>query len=110
MMVTNPDICSTQLIVGGAAGHSWNDDNVCRQCGGTAMDSHSAFARRLESLINAHSEENGSDTPDFILAQYMLGCLSTWNDAVKRREKWYGRKAETIGLTGPIPGSKVLKP
>lgn len=92
MMVTDPDICSKQLILGGSAGHSWNGDNICRQCGGTPMDSHSTFARRLQSLINAHSEENGSDTPDFILARYLLSCLSAWNDAVKRREKWYGRE------------------
>ena len=89
----NIDICSTQLIVGGAAGHAWDEKGVCGRCGATMPDRHTAFAQRLEALINAHSQENGSDTPDFILAQYLLGCLAVWNDAVKRREKWYGREA-----------------
>lgn len=50
------------------------------------------FAKDLESLINRHSQENGSDTPDFILAQYLLGCLAAWNAAVTHREVWYGRR------------------
>ena len=33
------------------------------------------FERELESLINRFSKENDSNTPDFILAQYLLGCL-----------------------------------
>ena len=35
--------------------------------------------------------ENGSNTPDFMLAQYLLGCLEAFNIAVTTREKWYGR-------------------
>lgn len=49
------------------------------------------FERELESLINRYSKENGSNTPDFILAQYLLGCLTVWNTCVTEREKWYGR-------------------
>lgn len=49
------------------------------------------FRSSLEHLINSHSRENGSDTPDFILAEYLHDCLDAWDRAVKRREKWYGR-------------------
>lgn len=49
------------------------------------------FAQELESLINRFSQENGSNTPDFILAQYLLACLLAWNESVTAREKWYGR-------------------
>jgi len=49
------------------------------------------FAQELERLINQHSRENGSDTPDFILADYMENCLISYNAAVNAREKWYGR-------------------
>ena len=49
------------------------------------------FERELETLINRYSQENGSNTPDFILAQFLLGCLAAWNAAVQRREEWYGR-------------------
>lgn len=54
----------------------------------------SEFERELETLINRHSKENGSDTPDFILAKYLRTCLDNFNIAVKEREKWYGREKE----------------
>lgn len=50
------------------------------------------FQRELESLINQHSVENGSGTPDFILANYLKGCLDVFNSAVLRRDEWYGTK------------------
>lgn len=50
------------------------------------------FEKELESLINRHSQENASNTPDFILAQYILSCLLAFNTAVQQRETWYGRE------------------
>lgn len=49
------------------------------------------FNRELTSLLNRYSKENGSDTPDFILANYLIGCLRTFNYTQNAREKWYGR-------------------
>lgn len=46
----------------------------------------------LEGLLNSCCMENGSDTPDSILALYMLDCLSAFDKAVRLREAWYGRK------------------
>ena len=51
----------------------------------------SAFECELSKLLNEHSQENGSNTPDFILAAYLLSCLKAWNASVMWREKWYGR-------------------
>ena len=51
------------------------------------------FEKELESLINRHSKENEANTPDFILAQYIAGCLLAFNTAVQQRETWYGRDA-----------------
>lgn len=48
-----------------------------------------SFEQELQRLINSHSQENGSDTPDFILAQYMQNCLTNFNIAVNARTKWY---------------------
>ena len=45
----------------------------------------------LAAVLNSASAENGSDTPDFILAQYLLGCLQAWDTAIQARNKWYGR-------------------
>lgn len=47
------------------------------------------FLRELEALINSHSIENESNTPDFILAQYIAGCLKAWNFATQARDAWF---------------------
>lgn len=57
-----------------------------------------SFQRELEQLLNAHSMENGSNTPDFILAEYMRTCLKAFNTASRAREAWYGKEL-TIGGT-----------
>jgi hypothetical protein len=64
----------------------------------------------IASLINRHCAENGSDTPDFILGQYLLGCLTLFDATVRRREQWYGRGAgngaaipASTGMDGPAP-------
>jgi hypothetical protein len=47
------------------------------------------FAHALSSLINSYCKESGSNTPDFILAEYLEGCLNTFNAAVNQRTNWY---------------------
>lgn len=51
-----------------------------------------SFRDRLEELINTHSRENGSNTPDHILADYLTGCLDVFDAAVIARERWYGAR------------------
>ena len=46
---------------------------------------------RLAALLNEFSEENESCTPDFILAEFLIGCLDAHSLATNRREVWYGR-------------------
>jgi hypothetical protein len=53
-----------------------------------------SFRSELQTLINRHSKENGSNTPDFILADYLVGCLNLFDVIVQSREKWYGREEE----------------
>jgi len=50
------------------------------------------FKEELVVVLNRHSAENSSDTPDFVLAEYMLLCLEAFDKAVRRREAWYGRE------------------
>lgn len=47
------------------------------------------FRKKIENLINIYSLENGSDTPDFILAQYLVDCLKSFDKALQSREDWY---------------------
>lgn len=49
------------------------------------------FERELRDLINRHSRESASNTPDEILAEYIEDSLAAFNRAVQRREVWYGR-------------------
>ena len=44
----------------------------------------------LAAVLNRHSAESASDTPDFILAEYLLGCLDIYNKTVRLREDWHG--------------------
>ena len=54
------------------------------------------FGRALQELINSYSMENGSNTPDFVLADYVKDVLHLFNQTVNRREEWYGRKADRV--------------
>ena len=49
-----------------------------------------SFEKKLSNLINCYSLERGSDTPDFILAQYLNDCLQAYNKAVSQRGGWLG--------------------
>jgi hypothetical protein len=48
------------------------------------------FRDELETLINRHSVENGSNTPDFMLAGFLNSCLDAFDHTVRERDKWYG--------------------
>ncbi len=56
----------------------------------------SEFRKELESLINKKSKENGSDTPDFILVEYLNDCLTAFDKATTARTKWYGKGRDPI--------------
>ena len=49
------------------------------------------FYNELASLLNKYSRENRSNTPDFILANYLTECLKTFDSITNQREKFYGR-------------------
>lgn len=58
-----------------------------------------SFRAELEQLINKHSMENGSDTPDFLLADFLWNCLNIFDHTIRNREAWYGRD-ESSGQAG----------
>jgi len=51
-----------------------------------------SFRDQLKSLINLNSMENYSDTPDYILADYLHGCLQAFDKAVLKRRDWHSRE------------------
>jgi hypothetical protein len=49
------------------------------------------FKEELQNLINRFYRESGSNTPDFILADYLSHALEAFDKAVLERDNWYGR-------------------
>lgn len=56
----------------------------------------------IEQAINRVSAENGSNTPDFILADFLVSCIAAFDRATQERERWYGCQH--------TPGSGLGKP
>ena len=65
------------------------------------------FRTQLERLINSCSMENGSNTPDFVLATFMAECLAAFDKATNRREEWCGRHPNLIG---DVPAPEASSP
>lgn len=51
-------------------------------------DKENTFRKELQNLINCHSMENQSKTPDFILAEYLTSCLAAFDHAVNLRTRF----------------------
>lgn len=47
------------------------------------------LSQELSRVLNGH--ENASNTPDFILADFLRDVLGAWDRAVQARAAWYGR-------------------
>jgi hypothetical protein len=46
------------------------------------------FEKELQHLLNRFSKESESNTPDFILAEYLNNCLIAYNKALQKRENY----------------------
>ena len=55
----------------------------------TADKEAETIKKELSDVINKHCKENDSDTPDYLLAQYLMGCLDNYAQTVKARDKWF---------------------
>ena len=54
------------------------------------MRDERTLEERISEELNKCSAENTSNTPDFILAEYLIECLNTFNFITKKRDRWYG--------------------
>lgn len=55
----------------------------------SAKTKESKFRFDLANLLNRYNKESQSNTPDFILASYLIASLTAFNAAVKARADWY---------------------
>lgn len=61
-------------------------------------DCATGIADDIRSALNRRSRENVSNTPDFLLAEYMLACLSAYEVATMARDQFYA--------INPRPGAR----
>lgn len=62
-----------------------------------------SFLTELSALLNSRSAENGSDTPDFILAEFLLASLRAFDQGVRDRTRWYSRPSPWIACKDRMP-------
>lgn len=83
-------------------------DETDRPPDASPSDREVGFRNSLTRLLNRCSRENGSDTPDFILADFLARCLSAFDETLQQREKWYGRKVPA--MADPAPPAEIVRP
>lgn len=62
------------------------------------VEKESEFEKELGHLLNKHSAENESGTPDFILAMFLAAQLDIFNQTIKNRAAWRGESVELPAL------------
>jgi len=59
-----------------------------------AIQDRTIFRVELEALINKHSIESLTGTPDFVLADYLIDSLDAFQRLQTRRKAWYADESE----------------
>jgi len=59
------------------------------------------FYSKLIELINCHSLENGSNTPDYVLAEFLMHALEAFDSAVVKRGLFYNDPEISKTEVGP---------
>ena len=53
------------------------------------MKDYKRIRDEFRDIINKYSLEGYSNTPDFILADYLIQSLDNFNNTTVRRQEWY---------------------
>lgn len=65
----------------------------------------------IAAVLNSHSRENQSNTPDFILARVMVDALAAFERASTHRETWFGQALSINPGDAPwVPDSTPVGP
>lgn len=51
------------------------------------------FKEELETLLNCHSIDSETETPDFILAQFLIDTIDAYSKVRDQTDRWKGREA-----------------
>lgn len=69
-------------------------DNTSETVSNSKLPALNNFQKELTVLINKYSLENNSNTPDFILAEYLIACLQNYELAIMAREIWFNNEID----------------
>lgn len=48
-----------------------------------------SLAEEIRQVLNRASRENESNTPDYLLAEYLMSCLEAGENLIVSRDSWY---------------------
>lgn len=65
--------------------------------------------RELEYLLNRYSREQASNTPDFILARYLMTCLAAYEGAVNARDEFFSSRPYTPSDLRAVQGARPVE-
>lgn len=72
------------------------------------MERPKTFQESLTALLNHHSMENKTGTPDFLLSEYLIRCLHAFESIVVARADWRGEHTELPSLQRLRDGVKTV--
>lgn len=52
--------------------------------------SPNTLEKDLAKVLNEYSMDSGANTPDFVLARYLIRCLDNFREVNQERENWFG--------------------
>jgi hypothetical protein len=58
----------------------------------------SNLVKDLAELLNKHSCENHSGTPDYLLAHFLVASLHAYEETIQKRAEWRGESVELPAL------------
>lgn len=69
------------------------------------------LAQDLSAVLNQHGIERiVGNTPDWILAEYLIDCLSSLSGAIAKRDRWYGMAPRPGAITYTVPEPPLTPP
>jgi hypothetical protein len=69
---------------------------------------HETLSSCLALVLNRFCQERQSNTPDYILAEYLIDCLSAYNKATVWVNKW--NSSEGVPVHERVLGPKLPRP
>ena len=67
------------------------------------------LSTKFTQFVNVNNLEDGSNTPDWILGEFLLSVLMNLNTAIHQRDQWYGVNLSPFGVN-EVPCAPEEKP